>query len=192
MSVRFFFVRHGQSSSNLRSDYYNDFDAPLTDLGKAQAARVGYELKNTGVRFKAVFCSPYQRAIDTCKIALLRSGDHKILATIDDRIGERRFDGLIGHEATEGQNRELCDYSSRWALQNGVETLDSVERRARKFIEHVIREYHEGDFLLFSHGIFGLVFRAVIEGRPKSGNLYDYVLLKNGGIEVYEVFDTIA
>ena len=106
MSIRFYFVRHGQSESNLKDDYYyNDEDAKLTELGMAQAAKAGYELKKYGVKFRAIFCSPYKRATQTCKIALIKAGMQNALAVIDDRLGERRYDGLVGHKADVVHNR---------------------------------------------------------------------------------------
>lgn len=187
MPIRFYFVRHGQSDANLRSDYYNEKDAKLTRLGEAQAAMAGINLKNYGVDFKAIFCSPYKRAIDTYKIAMARANMLSMLATIDDRISERKFDGLVGQEADETRNRKLYSYKSNQSVIDGVEPLDDLERRARQFIDEIVRDYQDGNILLFSHGAFGLAFRAAIEGRPETGNLCDWNEIKFGEIKIFEV-----
>ena len=187
MSVRLFFVRHGQSESNLREDYYNDEGSELTGLGKYQAREVGRKLKTSDVKFRAIYCSPYKRAIDTCKIAMTEAGMPSAWVIVDERIGERKFNGIIGRVPKKGYNRKLYDYSSRQSILDGVESLEALEQRANDFIKDVVREYDDGDVLMFSHGVFGLAFRAVIEGRPATGNLYDWDLLKNGEIKVYVV-----
>ena len=55
MSVKFYFVRHGESEANLRNEFYNDEEAELTDLGRIQAAKVGCDLKHLGIDFKIIF-----------------------------------------------------------------------------------------------------------------------------------------
>ena len=107
MSVRFYFVRHGQSIVNLRDDFYEDERAELTELGKAQAAKTGYDLRKLKVKFKAIFCSPYKRAMDTCRIALRRAGMFKALATVDERVGERKYGRMIGAAIEAGRIDEL-------------------------------------------------------------------------------------
>jgi len=187
MSVRFYFVRHGQSTANLKNEYYNDREAGLTDLGRIQAAKVGCDLKKLGKNFKIIFCSPYRRAVETCKIALEKADLDCSLIIEDEQITERKFDGLIGKRATKKQNRMLYYYGSDQAEKDGVETLEALEQRARSFINKVVQNYPDSDILIFSHGAFGLAFRAAIEGRPESGNLFDLNLLKNGEIAIFEV-----
>lgn len=187
MSIRFYFVRHGQSEANLRDEYYNDEDAKLTQLGKKQAAKAGYKLRDYGVQFKVIFCSPYKRAMDTCRIAMQRAGMYGMLVAVDERLGERKFDGLVGCKIDEKHNRELYDYNSSRSKIDGVETLESMELRAMSFIDEITKNYNEGNVLVFSHGVFGLVFRAVLLGRPESDNLFDWRILKNGEIMVLEV-----
>lgn len=186
MSVRFYFVRHGESEANLRNEFYNDEEAELTDLGRIQAAKVGCDLKHLGIDFKIIFCSPYKRAMETCRIACERADMNYALVIVDDQISERKFDGLVGTRATRKQHRALYYYDSEESAKCGVESLEDLENRAREFIIKVSQNYPDSNILVFSHGAFGLAFRAVIEGRPKSGYLFDYKLLKNGEIAMYE------
>lgn len=186
MSVKFYFVRHGQSTVNLRSDFYEDERAELTELGKVQAAKAGYELRDLGVKFRAIFCSPYKRALDTCKIALERAEMREALATVDNRISERKYGRLIGTVLDDGKIDDFYNYNLDCSVQYGAESLEALEERARMFIDEVVRNYQYGNILVFSHGDFGLAFRAVIEGRPESGDLYDWNCLKNGEMMVLE------
>jgi glucosyl-3-phosphoglycerate phosphatase len=61
-----YLIRHGQSEFNAAPHHGQDpmiFDAPLTELGQAQAMRVREEVKGLGI--KHVISSPLTRAIQT-------------------------------------------------------------------------------------------------------------------------------
>ena len=141
MSVNFYFVRHGQSEANLKNEFYNDEESELTNLGRMQAAEVGYELNRLAVDFDIIFCSPFKRARETCKIALDKANLVNVPVVIDERIAERRFDGLVGKTATREHNNLLYHYDSNQAELDGVETLYALENRARGFIDSVIKKY---------------------------------------------------
>ena len=185
MSVNVFFMRHGQSIANLKNYFYNDEDAPLTALGCKQAKKAGKKLKEREIQFDAIYCSTYQRAKETCQIVLGELGVDMKNVILDERIEERKFDGLIGETASEEHYRELFRYDSGRSEEDGVETLPALEERARDFIE-MLKEKHDGEnVLIFSHGCFGMAFYVVLKGRPKSGSYHDDLhLLSN--CEVYE------
>jgi broad specificity phosphatase PhoE len=61
--VRFTFVRHGQSTANVSGRWRGHGDAPLSELGRAQAAAVAARLG--GVAFDHVISSDLARARDT-------------------------------------------------------------------------------------------------------------------------------
>ena len=187
MSVKFYFVRHGNSTANNGKVFFNGEDAELTELGEEQAEDVGRFLRNSKVKFDLIFCSPYQRAIETCHIALAIAEMRRTAVIEDDRISERKFDGLVGRVGTREHNRLIYDYNSDQSVKDGIETLEALEARARDFIDDMVKNHPDSNILMFSHGAFGLAFRAVIEGRPKSGNLLDYKLLKHGEVAIYEV-----
>ena len=185
MSVKVFFMRHGQSVANLQDYFYNDEDAPLTPLGCEQAREAGRKLKESGIKFDAIYCSTYERARETCRLVLEQLGIDEKSVIIDERIEERKFDGLIGKTASDEHYRELFRYDSGRSEEDGVETLPALEERAKDFID-MLKEKHDGEkVLIFSHGCFGMAFYVVLKGRPKSGSYHDDLhLLKN--CEVYE------
>ncbi|MEK7139267.1 MAG: histidine phosphatase family protein, partial [Patescibacteria group bacterium] len=63
-----YFARHGQTVFNLENRFQGLSDSPLTDLGKAQARRLGEFAKQAGVTNLIV--SPRGRAIETAKIVI--------------------------------------------------------------------------------------------------------------------------
>ena len=67
MKTRVIIVRHGQTTSNAeRIISGHQDDAVLTELGVAQAKKVGEAL--SGLEFDAVYASPLQRARKTCEL----------------------------------------------------------------------------------------------------------------------------
>ena len=187
MSLKLYFVRHGQSEANLRDDFYDDAEAKLTEKGKTQAAEAGALIKDLNVEFAVVYCSPYERAKSTCEIALKFAGMGSSKIEYDDRLVERQFDGLFGKEITLEQYIEFYNYRSDLSERWGVETLEHLEDRARDFIEELRAKYDSGNVLVFSHGVFGLAIETVVNGRPASGSMYDLQLLKNCEMRMFEL-----
>ncbi len=182
MPTNLYFVRHGRSYSNLEKCYYDDSEESLIAEGRMQAWNAGYQLKKTGVKFDSIYCSPYVRAKETCQIALHEMGLGNCTVWHDSRLRERDFLGVYGKPFSRELNRELYDYTSEYSEKHGVETLERLENRARSFMNNIKSRHPNGNVLVFSHGVLGLAFRAVAEGRPKSGNLCDLGMLKFGEI----------
>lgn len=63
MATRIYFIRHGESVSNLISQFAGSLDMPLTDKGREQAELTAQYLKD--VPFAAVYASDLSRAYDT-------------------------------------------------------------------------------------------------------------------------------
>lgn len=182
MATTLYYVRHGRAVSNTIKSYYDDSDEPLIAQGRLQAWEAGRKLKNLGIKFDAIYCSPYARAKETCRIALVEMGMPNIYVRYDSRLEERHFDGLYDKLFSQELNRELYDYTSERSEEYGVETLETLEDRARWFMHDIRTIYPNGNILVFAHGALGLAYRAVVCGRPASGSLFDFELLKNGEI----------
>src|ERR1700755_1893717 len=92
-------VRHGESTGNLAGRLQGHFDAPLTDLGRAQAARAGAWLKARGLRWSTAYASPLARARDTAAIIAETTGYPE--AILDDDLKEvavGRLEGMTREE----------------------------------------------------------------------------------------------
>lgn len=70
--TRFVCVRHGQSEGNRDGVFVGRTDAPLTQMGREQAALAGKALVNEN--FDLAFASPLSRAFETGVIALKEKG----------------------------------------------------------------------------------------------------------------------
>ena len=187
MSLNLYFVRHGQSVANVEKRcFYNEEGSPLTILGREQAAQAGKQLRRVGGEIDAILCSPYKRARETCEIALAEIYDLKRPILIDQRVGERRFDGMVGEIVTREYHLKTWDVYSDFSAKNGIETLPALEKRARNFLEDMKRKYDGGTIFVFSHGGFGLMLYAVLAEYPADGLFYNLKFPQNGEVINYK------
>ena len=203
LSVKLYFVRHGQSVANLLGCIHNAPEAPLTGLGHSQAAAAGHDLmcRLGSDKIDRAFSSPYRRALQTCHIALIGAGYSGLEPTIDERIGERRFDGLHGkildynialQNGLEDDylppesHAKLWNYYSDYSEKVGVETLLALEARARAFFDEVKENCDGQTIAVFSHGGFGQIAQAIFNGFPEDGDFEKIKFLGNGEIVEFE------
>ncbi|MDR1126195.1 MAG: histidine phosphatase family protein [Deltaproteobacteria bacterium] len=66
--ITIYIVRHGQTEFNIQNTVQGFSDSPLTEQGRAQAAKLGRGLK--GVPFSAAFASDLGRQRDTARLIL--------------------------------------------------------------------------------------------------------------------------
>ena len=76
-----------------RGSYGFNLDTPLTVMGTVQASVVGEAMKDTGVTFRHVYCSPSLRCIQTCHNLLKSLGALKLPINIEPgkNINSRKF-----------------------------------------------------------------------------------------------------
>ena len=87
------FARHGQTEFNRGGRLQGRLDAPLSDLGKLQAAALGRGFANQAVA--RVLSSPLQRARDTARAI---AAEHDREVEVDERLIELDYgdwDGLL-------------------------------------------------------------------------------------------------
>lgn len=94
-------IRHGQSEWNLQNRFTGWVDVDLTDQGRAEAAKSGALLKETGVAFAGAYTSVQKRAIRTLNIALDGMDRLWLPVTKDWRLNERHYGGLTGLDKKE-------------------------------------------------------------------------------------------
>jgi broad specificity phosphatase PhoE len=163
-----FAIRHGETAWSLSGQHTGTTDIPLTDNGRRLAERMRSALARE--TFALVFCSPMQRARQTCELAGL--GD---VAVIDGDLVEwnyGKYEGLTPkqiHETAPGWLifRDGCP---------GGEAPEQVGARADRVIARV--RAAEGDVALFAHGHVLRVLAARWIGLPAAGG--QHFLLDTG------------
>jgi probable phosphoglycerate mutase len=155
-------ARHGETEWSSLGRHTGRTDIPLTDMGRAQAIRLGDQLR--GRTFALVLTSPLQRAAETARLAGF--GD----AVAEPDLLEWDYGDFEGRTT-----REIRETDPEWTIWRGpwpgAETLDEVAERADRVIARV--RAVDGDVLAFAHGHLLRVLAARWLGlAPAAGGMF--------------------
>ena len=107
-------TRHGQSLWNLENRFTGWWDADLTELGVAEAAKGGMLLKQAGIKPSRAFTSYQTRAIRTLWISLLEMDQAWLPVEKHWRLNERHYGGLTGLNKAETAEKHGKDQVHIW------------------------------------------------------------------------------
>ena len=160
MGVELWLVRHGETEWSLSGQHTSTTDIPLTDHGRKRAEELRDYL--AGRKFAAVFVSPRERAIETCKIA--GYGD---VAVVDDDLQEWNYGEAEGKTTPEMR----AIYGPEWSVWSsplkGGETVEAVGDRADKMIATALAAAPQGGAVaLFAHAHILRILAARWIGLP--------------------------
>jgi len=136
-----YMVRHGESTANEVNRFAGAIDAPLTDLGQAQARRAGNDWR--GEHIDQVYVSPLERARQTAQIILETMPAGTVAANqtqFDPRLSERYFGEFTLQNKTRLQRRfglrnyEASLYRGDAALHGG-ESFEEFRDRVLEFLK---------------------------------------------------------
>ena len=153
--MRIYFVRHGESVNNGKGLFTGQMDAPLNDVGRAQATALCAKL--SGIKFDRIYSSDLSRAIETAKLAIPGCD-----CTTDSRIREINVGYLSGLSTTEFRrdHPDLAGYlNSRDYTHFGGENEDAVITRVRAFISD-LSGVRADNVAVFCHG--GILYSAMV------------------------------
>ena len=174
-------VRHGESLGNVadasareaEADQLDldvrDADVELSDNGREQADALGgwlADLAKDG-RPTVVLASPFQRALDTARRVVARTG---LELLVDERLRERDlglFDGLTsrGIRARYAEEASRREKLGKFYYQPPCgESWADVVLRVRSLISDLRSGYGESRIWMFSHQAVIMSFRYVLEG----------------------------
>jgi probable phosphoglycerate mutase len=171
MAAELVLVRHADTDWTQSGQHTGHTDLPLNDAGRATAARLPARL--AALSFAAVWCSPLQRARETCRIA-----GYGEPAELREDLIEWAYGDYEGVTTEEIQERR-----PDWDLWRdgapGGEDAAAVGRRADRVLAGLPGA---GCVLIFSHGHFLRVLIARwLSLEPEQGALF---LLAPGGLGV--------
>ena len=150
MTLRLYFMRHGETAWSISGQHSGRADIPLTKNGEEEARQLGDRIRIFS--FDHVLTSPLQRARRTCELAEL-SRDAKVDAD------------LIEWDNGDYESRthaEIVAMRPNWNIfrdgcPNG-EMPEQISARADRLIQRLINL--DGNVALFSHSHFGRVLAA--------------------------------
>ncbi|MEM6888861.1 MAG: histidine phosphatase family protein [Pseudomonadota bacterium] len=149
-------LRHGETEWNAKGRLQGHFDAPLTQLGIAQArGQHGILAKRDLSRFRAI-SSPQGRAITTARIAL--EGLVPKIKT-DNRLSEiglGHWAGRLRHEVSASASEPFGFYERA----PGGEGFAGLTKRCQAFLDTL-----ESPAVLVTHGITSRMLRLLVLGQ---------------------------
>ena len=145
----FFYLRHGETESNLQGIVAGSRDVALTALGHKQARAAAAALKGCGIT--AIYTSALQRARDTADYAARALG---LAVEVVAELGERNWGAL------EGKPRAA---RVTGATPPGAETSEAFTRRVMSGLAKV----DEGIPLIVAHaGVFRVLCNILNVSEP--------------------------
>lgn len=176
-----------------------DADVPLTDLGRAQALRVGVWLADNVL--DVVVCSSYRRAQDTAAVALAEAARRGATAPIgpivDERLRDREL-GVLDLLTSHGLLARFPDEVDRrrhlgkfYHRPPGGESWADVVLRVRFLLSELHDRYAGRRVALFAHDMTIHALSYILEGvaEPELLRRAARTSIANGAIAVWEPDD---
>lgn len=151
---KLYLVRHGESEWNREGRIQGDLDSELSELGRAQARRVGVELAREPVH--RVAASTAVRALDTCRIALDEFAD-TVPCEETALLREINLGAWEGMTAVDLKKRSP-DQVELWFQRpsrvriEGGETMRAFRLRIMREMTRLRTGYGDGTMVVFTHG----------------------------------------
>ncbi|HEY7168303.1 MAG TPA: histidine phosphatase family protein [Candidatus Binatia bacterium] len=147
---KFFFIRHGSTELTGIEIYGRTGEAPLSDLGSAQASRLADRLAAESIA--AVYSSPQERSLETARPLADRLGQTIQIAAELDEVDFGAWTGSKFADLHDDERwRAFNTIRSCTRIPNG-ELILEVQNRAVRFIERLNNGHRDASVALVSHG----------------------------------------
>lgn len=172
--TRLIVVRHGYSTSNASGTYTGHLDAPLHEIGHAQAAQLAAHLCQAE-QIDAIYASDLQRAIQTIRPTADRAGLplHTTRALRELDVG--LWTGMPYGEVRERFAADFAAYrQSIDAPCTGGESLRAACERIWSCVQKIVDAHSGGTVVICSHALCSRLFAALAEtGRVEDVTAFE-------------------
>jgi broad specificity phosphatase PhoE len=161
--MNIFFIRHGESESDVKQKYDGDYDDHLTKLGIEQAEEVSKSdlLQN----IEKIYSSPKIRAKETAKV--LQDQLKGIPMEIIEGMAEQDIYGAfldLGKDQPEEEYRKLGEVLvNKDVAYNGAETYWDFRHRVIESFENLIQQPYKTIAVITHGGPIRCIFREMIK-----------------------------
>lgn len=151
MSLKLYFLRHGETTYSQKGSYCGIIDAPLTDAGEAMARAFAEAYQS--LPWDAAFVSPMSRTIATAK-PLCEAANLEM--QLRDGLKELYYGDWEDRTVDYVREHHNADYE-RWLAEpawnppTGGETATEVASRAAQVVTEIQETYPDGNVLVVSH-----------------------------------------
>lgn len=157
-----YILRHGETEWNAQNRMQGWANSPLTEQGRAQAARQGDILAERDLSGFEVYCSPTGRAIQTAAIALAPFVDE---IHTDPRLREVGVGDWTGRKRDELPIGDGPDaFLEQYEAAPGGEGLAALRARCAAFLADL-----QAPAVLITHGITSRMLRTLVIGEAAVG-----------------------
>ena len=146
---------HGTTTDNSEKKSTGWLPGELTEKGIQQGIDLAKTIKDE--KFDLAFCSDLKRAVESAKLNFY---NRDIKLKVDKRIRECNYGDF------NGQDEKLVNYAKHIDIPfpNG-ECLKDVEKRIRKFIEFLKKNYDGKRIAIVAHRAPQLAFEVITKGK---------------------------
>lgn len=192
--MRLYCVRHGQSTGNVKSLYFQPPDEPLSEAGIHQARVVARRLKD--IQIDEIITSDYTRAEQTGDI-IKEELNVPISNTslLRERRGNSKLAGKSWDDPEVNLHLEKLRKSKKLDFKDhDEESVAELLDRAEKFLENVGRRTSK-NIAVVSHGIFINTLALLITLGRKNitttirHHFFEHTWVSNTGITVFEEWE---
>ncbi len=180
MTLRLLLIRHGLSSYNCENRIQGRNDlSKLTEEGLEQARKIGKALK--GIKIKAIYCSPLQRAAETAK-ELLKEKNESINIAFQNNLMEvdlGPWSGLTAKEVEDQYPNEHLMWKKNpnelvLKKENGTtyQPIKDLFVQAEEFLKEVVQKHHtneDNNVLIVGHNAILRCLIMQLLNNPKQG-----------------------
>ncbi len=161
-----YLTRHGQTEWNKVHRMQGWQNAPLTPLGKKQAAQLGKRLSS--VLFDSIYSSDSDRAYNTAKIIIQNRDQviNKIVALREINLGE--WEGRLISEFEQLNPNEYQNFwkSPHLYASSTGEIFFDVKDRVIPAIEEIIHQHPQECVLIVVHTVVVKIILAYFDNEP--------------------------
>ena len=161
-----YLTRHGQTEWNKVHRMQGWQNAPLTQLGKKQAAQLGKRLK--AVLFDSIYSSDSDRAYHTAEIITQKRNQviNRITALREINLGE--WEGKLISEFEQSNPTEYQNFwkSPHLYASSTGESFFDVKERVILAIDKIINQHPQECVLIVAHTVVVKIILAYFENEP--------------------------
>ena len=152
MSLKLFFLRHGQTSFSRANAFCGSgLNPELTDDGAQMAQQFAAFYAQT--EWKAVFCSSLQRAVLTATPLCNQLGIKPEIRPNLREIGYGKWEGQSIETVSRGYHDDYLKWSAdpAWNAPTGGENGIAIAGRVAETVEEIKSRFESGNVLIVSH-----------------------------------------
>lgn len=151
LTLKIFFLRHGETEYSITGGYCGDLDAELTEAGRQMASE--FAVAHEQESFQAIYCSPMKRTVATAKpLADAKSLSLNLRNGLKE-ISYGKWEAKTNEYVKEHYLQDFENWRAEpaWNRPTDGETAVEISERALPVISEIRRTHSSGNVLVVSH-----------------------------------------